>query len=232
MPAAALSAAAADTHGEPVLCPRLEDLGCRREARPPLGASRARENEGLGRMSDAVREVVIRGPRLALARFRESDVDAVHAFAADPVVCRYTGWGPNSLDDTRAFVADAVSADDERYVLAVLRGDQLMGSASVWTTSTVHRVGELGYTIRRDCWGQGYATEVARLLVDLGFNCLRLERLAATCDPENTASVRVLEKAGLRHEGLLRGLYLVRGRQRDRLMFACLRSDIAELLSS
>jgi RimJ/RimL family protein N-acetyltransferase len=56
---------------------------------------------------------------------------------------------------------------------------------------------------------------------------LGLERLAATCDPDNAASVRVLEKAGLRREGLLRGLYFVRGRQRDRLMFACLRADLA-----
>lgn len=180
------------------------------------------------RMSDAPREIVIRGSRVTLARFRKGDVEAVHTFASDPVVCRFTGWGPNTLDDTRAFVADATSHDSDRYDLAVLRGDEVIGSASVWTTSPAHRVGELGYTIRRDCWGEGYATEVARLLVELGFNQLGLERLAATCDPDNVASVRVLEKAGLRREGLLRGLYLVRGRHRDRLMFACLRTDLAE----
>lgn len=183
-------------------------------------------------MSDVPREVVIRGARVALARFRESDVESVHTFASDPVVCRFTGWGPNTLDDTRTFVADAVQRNSDRYDLAVLRGDEVIGSASVWTTSPAHRVGELGYTIRRDCWGHGYATEVARLLVELGFNQLGLERLAATCDPDNAASVRVLEKVGLRREGLLRGLYLIRGRHRDRLMFGCLRADIAETMPS
>lgn len=166
-----------------------------------------------------------KGPHLALARFCESDIEAVHRFASDPEVCRYTGWGPNSLDETRAFVAEAVQRHSDRYDLAVLRDGEVIGSASVWTTSPEHRVGELGYTIRRDCWGQGHATEVARLLVELGFEKLGLERLAATCDPGNAASVRVLEKAGLRREGLLRGLYLVRGRRRDRLVFGRLRTD-------
>jgi RimJ/RimL family protein N-acetyltransferase len=168
---------------------------------------------------------VTKGPRLALARFCEGDVEAVRRFASDPEVCRYTGWGPNTLDETRAFVAEAVQRHSYRYDLAVLRDGEVIGSASVWTTVPEHRAGELGYTIRRDCWGHGHATEVARLLVELGFDQLGLERLAATCDPDNAASVRVLEKAGLRREGLLRGLYLVRGRRRDRLVFGLLRTD-------
>jgi RimJ/RimL family protein N-acetyltransferase len=69
---------------------------------------------------------------------------------------------------------------------------------------------------------------VARLRVELGFGRLGLERLAATCDPDNAASIRVLEKAGLCREGLLRGLYRVRGRRRDRLVFGCLRDDLDE----
>lgn len=165
------------------------------------------------------------GAQVALARFRPTDVEAVHAFASDPAVCRFTGWGPNTLAETRAFLADATRRLDDRYDLAVLRGDELIGSASVWTTSPEHRTGELGYTLRADCWGRGYASEIARLLVTLGFERLGLERLAATCDPANVASVRVLEKAGLRREGLLRGLYLVRGERRDRLVLGLLRSD-------
>lgn len=164
---------------------------------------------------------------MTLTRFCESDVEAVHTFASDPVVCRYTGWGPNSLDETRTFVADAAQRHEDRYDLAILHGDELIGSASVWTTIAAHQVGELGYTIRRDRWGHGYATEVAHLLVGLGFDQLGLRRLAATCDPDNAASIRVLEKVGLRREGLLRGLYVVRGRQRDRLVFGCLRDDLA-----
>jgi RimJ/RimL family protein N-acetyltransferase len=177
-------------------------------------------------MSDDPRDVVTRGRRVVLARFRESDLDAVHSFASDPEVCRFTGWGPNTREETRSFIADAIEPSNDRYDLAVLRGDEVIGSASVWTTSPGDRAGELGYTIRRDCWGEGYATEVARLLVALGFERLGLERLGATCDPANAASARVLEKAGLRREGLMRGLYLVRGLRRDRVVFGRLSTDV------
>lgn len=72
----------------------------------------------------------------------------------------------------------------------------------------------------------GYASEVAQLLTRIGFEHFELERLAATCDPENAASVRVLEKAGFEREGLLRGHVLAHGRRRDSLIFGMLNTDI------
>ena len=85
---------------------------------------------------------------------------------------------------------------------------------------------ELGYTIHRDCWGHGYATEVANLLLQLGFEQLGLERIAATCAPDNAGSARVLEKVGFRREGVLRGHVLVRRTRRDSLLFGRLSTDI------
>jgi [ribosomal protein S5]-alanine N-acetyltransferase len=178
-------------------------------------------------MTDAEREAVIRGPRLALARFRESDLSAVHAFASDPLVCRFTTWGPNTIDDTRAFLAWATQPPSGGYQLAVMLDDELIGSAAVWITSPKDLAGEVGYTVRRYDWGRGYATEVATLLIQLGFEQLGMERLAATCAPENIGSVRVLEKAGFRHEGLIRGHLLVNGKRRDSLLFGLLRTDDA-----
>ena len=60
---------------------------------------------------------------------------------------------------------------------------------------------EVGYHLRRDRWGRGYATELARALVEHGFDRLGLERIVAVAYPENTASHRVLLKAGLTHHG-------------------------------
>ena len=176
-------------------------------------------------MPDDDRVVEVSGSRLALAHFREDDFDAVHAFASDPVVCEFTTWGPNTAEDTRAFIADATEPVSDGYVLAVLLGEEVIGSAAVWITGRSDRTGELGYTIRRDCWGRGFGTVVATLLLRLGFDKPGSERLAATCAPDNIGSVRVLEKAGLHCEGLLRGHVLVRGRRRDSLVFARLISD-------
>jgi RimJ/RimL family protein N-acetyltransferase len=58
------------------------------------------------------------------------------------------------------------------------------------------------------------------LLVQFGFHHLRLRRIEATCDPDNQASARVLQKAGLSYEGLMRSHMLVGGVGRDSLLYA------------
>lgn len=63
----------------------------------------------------------------------------------------------------------------------------------------------LGFLVKRDYRGRGYATEAARAVVDYGFEQLGLARILAGCDPENEASRRVLEKIGMRTVGLRRG---------------------------
>lgn len=173
----------------------------------------------------APREIIATGTRLNLARFRRDDFEAVHAFASDPAVCTYTTWGPNGASDTQAFIEDAMSPSETKYILAVVLHDRVIGSAAVWITDAADSLGEMGYTIAPAHWGKGYATEAAQLLLTLGFGDLRLERLAATCDPENLASAKVLEKAGFRYEGRLRGHVRAKGRRRDSLIFGRLSTD-------
>lgn len=173
----------------------------------------------------APRDVVEDLGPVQLARFTPEDVADVHAFASDPLVCAHTTWGPNTPEDTRDFVAQACRPAPGTVLLAVVRADRVIGSASVWTTSAADRCGEMGYVLHRDHWGRGYATLVARALLRIGFDELSLARVAATCAPANAASVRVLEKAGLVREGLLRGDRLVRGARRDSLVLARLSTD-------
>lgn len=171
------------------------------------------------------RVVLARGVRVVLGRFVVADYAAVHAFASDPRVCRFMSWGPNSESETGAFLEDSVVVAADRLDLAVVVDGGVVGSASVWTTDAEHRIGELGYVLAADVWGRGYGTETARLLFGLGVGQLGLERLVATCDVENVASARVLEKSGMRLEGVHRGHRIVRGERRDHLVFARLKSD-------
>jgi RimJ/RimL family protein N-acetyltransferase len=85
-----------------------------------------------------------------------------------------------------------------------------------------NREGWIGYCLNRDFWGKGYGTEVARALITFGFEQLNLHRIYATCDPQNTASAHVLEKAGMQREGHLRERKWVKGRWRDFLLYAVL----------
>lgn len=86
-------------------------------------------------------------------------------------------------------------------------------------------VGELGYSIHPRFWGNGYASEAVRRVVDLAFGELGAHRVQATCWVKNPRSAGVLKNAGLRKEGTLRG-YLKRGRMvRDEFMFGLARKD-------
>ena len=62
----------------------------------------------------------------------------------------------------------------------------------------------IGYILCRHAWGAGFATEAAQCIIDLAFEHFRVWRVWATCAPQNSVSRRVLEKLGMRHEGVLR----------------------------
>jgi RimJ/RimL family protein N-acetyltransferase len=78
--------------------------------------------------------------------------------------------------------------------------------------------GQFGWYLRSDRWGRGYATEATRLLLDFSFSLLRRATMWATADPDNLASLRVLEKSGLTSQGLTSPVYTWRG-TRPRVLF-------------
>ena len=63
---------------------------------------------------------------------------------------------------------------------------------------------EIGYRYFKNYWGKGYATEMSMALVDYGFNQLNLEKLVGVAMPGNKASLRVLEKIGMKYIGMRR----------------------------
>lgn len=166
--------------------------------------------------------------RLLLREFSESDHDAVHAYAADRGVTRFMDWGPNSPEDTVAFLAEVRRevqvVPRSAYTLGVVvraSGD-LVGAVHLGETSRAHRRGEMGYVLAQAHWRKGYATEAAAAMRRFGFDEIGLHRIIATCDPDNVASVHVLRKIGMQYEGCLRQHLLIRGQWRDRLAFAAL----------
>jgi RimJ/RimL family protein N-acetyltransferase len=176
--------------------------------------------------------VELAGERVVLREYREDDWRAIQRYASDPEVCRFMKWGPNTEEETRDHVNGSVQSAGERprrkFNLAVtLRntGD-LIGGCGLVVGNPGEREGWIGYVFAREHWGRGYATEAAQRLVRFGFEELGLHRIFATCDPENRASARVLEKAGMQLEGRLRSHAFIKGRWRDSLLFAILEEDV------
>ena len=143
--------------------------------------------------------------RLLLRYFVPNDWAAVHTYASIPAVSQFDAWGPNTEADSKAFVDHCVehaSRDPvERHDFAIIvrSVDQLIGGCSLKLQTTDEA--SLGYAIHPDCQGRGFATEATLGMIDFGFNTLRLTRIIAQCDTRNTASYRVMEKAGMARVG-------------------------------
>ena len=178
-----------------------------------------------------MRESLVSSARLDLREFTEDDWQAVHSYATDVEVTRFMEWGPNTEQDTRDFIQRAIDNRDSQprmhYELAIcLRDtDQLVGGCAIAVSDPENRRGWIGYCLNRSFWNQGFATEAARSLVEFGFADLNLHRIVATCDAENTASSCVLEKIGMKGEGLLREEKWLKGRWRDSLIYAALEGE-------
>ncbi len=171
--------------------------------------------------------------RLKLRPFVLDDFDEVHAYASDPLVTRFTDWGPNSPEETREFIRAAVAALDEptlRCVLLALEfgeSGRVIGTVGIERTTSELGDASLGFCLHRDFWGRGLATEAAQALLSWSASALGLRRVYATCRPDNRASARVLEKLGMRREGRLRQNVCIDGQWRDSLVYATTLGDSA-----
>lgn len=171
----------------------------------------------------------IRTQRLLLRDFVVADFGAIHAYSSDPEVTRFMFFGPRDEADSQDYLQGMLEsqAREPRFVweLAVVRcsDDRLIGACDL--TLEDEREGDLGYILARHAWGEGYATEAARAMVDAGFRQLGLERIFATCDVGNVASAHVLEKVGLRREALLKNHKQAKGRWWDSYLYGIAQSE-------
>lgn len=108
--------------------------------------------------------------------------------------------------------------------MAIDAGDGLIGDVAVWLDDD-GTVAMIGYTLDPLHQGRGYATEAVGAVVDWLFLRRRVHRVAATIDPRNLASARVLERCGFRYEGTARSAALVRDEWTDDARFALLEDD-------
>jgi len=152
--------------------------------------------------------VPVRTPRLHLREFVESDFDAVLAYSSDPRVTRYLFFGPRDADSTAEYLQELLESQREqprvRFELGVEESasGRLIGACDL---SLIERnVADLGYMLEMNAWGKGYATEIATSLLEAAFLQLRADRVISTVDVNNGASIRVLEKIGMRWEAVYR----------------------------
>jgi ribosomal-protein-alanine N-acetyltransferase len=174
--------------------------------------------------------VTIAGERITLRDFEPDDLDPSMAIVGDDDVTRTLSFDSRSRDEQAARLSDDIarargSPRPDYYLAIVAREtDRLIGFVRLGLLGT-HRGGELGYALRKDHWGQGYATEAARLMLDFAFSTAGLHRVQAATGPDNEPSRALLERLGFRYEGCIREHVFTNGAWRDSLLYSLLEHE-------
>jgi RimJ/RimL family protein N-acetyltransferase len=151
--------------------------------------------------------IVLETPRLLLREFTPADVDALESVLGDPVAMQYY-----PAPFSRAEIEEWVRRNRARYrdcgfgLWAMLLKDsgELIGDCGCALQEVEGRNEiEVGYHVRRDLWGYGYATEAARACMEYAFTQLGAERVISMVRPENLSSCRVAEKSGMKREKII-----------------------------
>ncbi|HEV2066213.1 MAG TPA: GNAT family N-acetyltransferase [Thermomicrobiales bacterium] len=153
-------------------------------------------------------------PRLTTARLRlrpfdMTDADRVHELLAVPDIADTTLNIPYPYPEgaAAAWITGHAQAAREgtSWTWAITRhqDDLLLGAIGMGVVMA-HRRGTLGYWLGVPFWGQGYTSEAVRHAVAFGFEDLGLHRIDAECMSRNPASAKVMQRAGMVHEGTFR----------------------------
>lgn len=173
--------------------------------------------------------VTIRTKRLALRPFQMGDAEAVHRLAGAKDVAAGT-FLPHPMDRQAAqdWIAqrlkDGAAGTSVTCAITLAESGEVIGSIGMELV-VEHEQGRLSYWLGHAYWNRGYGTEAVTALVEYGFNHLKLHRIYAPHFHTNPASGRVLQKAGMTHEGRLREHYLRFGQRIDVEVYGMLRQE-------
>jgi RimJ/RimL family protein N-acetyltransferase len=175
----------------------------------------------------------IRTERLCLRPLGDADVDALVAYRSIPEVCRWVPFEPMDADTVRgrlrtvAWSQFTLAADDDTIILGIeaTATGELVGDVMLRLASVEDRTAEIGYVVHPRHAGHGYATEASNGLLRVAFDELGLHRVIARVDAENTDSVRVVARLGMRQEAhFVEGSWF-KGRWSDELHFGLLAAE-------
>ena len=142
-------------------------------------------------------------PRLFLRPFKEGDFTALRELAAYPVIFRFRSRSTITEDETREFLArcqeSAFETPPSMYAFALVMRDtsRLIGECGLNRLKEAPTEAYLWFSLHPVFWQQGYMREAASAVLDFGFREALLERIHASCHPDNLASRHVLERIGM-----------------------------------
>lgn len=168
-------------------------------------------------------------PRLRLRPFEPQDLSQLQRYAVREAFWRHLPLDRQTDESVAAFLdrrlADRWGEGGFQCAVELLAVGHIIGTIRISVTSTAHRAGDIGFALDDEHRGQGYMTEAARHILSVGFDDLGLHRIWASASVDNVDSWRLMERIGMRREGLLRDHKCIRGSWRDSYLYSVLETD-------
>lgn len=170
--------------------------------------------------------------RLLLRKMQMGDASDVFEYASDPKVLHYAIWpAHNSIEDSKLFINLVMDKLRKHQVLRwgiVHKADmKLIGTVALFNWIRKHGWAEIGYALSSKYWGCGYMTEAVVAAIAFGFDTMKLNRIHGKCKVSNFASARVMEKAGMKFDGILRQHKFEKGLYHDLKGYSILKSEFS-----
>lgn len=168
--------------------------------------------------------------RLHLKQIHSADAPDLHEFLSDAEVRKYIGIPPyTKLEETYREIDwyDKIfnTKTGIRWGIALKDDPTIIGSCGFLNMSQANFRAEIGYELHRSYWRKGIVSEALAAIIKYGFEEMKLNRIEALVEPENVASVQLLERFRFLREGLLREYEYGAGKFDDLYMYSMLRKD-------
>lgn len=172
-------------------------------------------------------------PRLRLRAVFPNDAPAILELFSDAQVARFYEFESfTHLQQSQELISQFTAwfQNDEavRWAITLKETGELIGTCCFDTFQKNYQSVNLGYNVRSDQWGHGFASEAVRAIIDFGFEhgvIAPINRIQAITVPVNVGSERVLKKLGFQHEGLMRQYGFWKGEFHDMNRFSLIRAD-------
>ena len=167
--------------------------------------------------------------RLILRKLRLEDAKDVFEYASDPEVSKYVTWEPHrSIEDSINLIKFTHEYYERKegiiWGIVYKENNKVIGTCDI-SPVTKHFRSEIAYALARNYLGKGLMTEAVKEVIRFGFERMNLNRIQAMCIPENIGSYRVMEKVGMKYEGLIREYLYIKGKFQDLKLYSILRIE-------
>lgn len=174
--------------------------------------------------------MTINSQRLILRPMEVSDRSALFQYRSDKITNKFQAWIPDSLEDVTIFlgkISKNYNRPDSWFQFAIIEKEsgKLIGDLGIHFLEEGSRQVELGCTLNKDFHGKGYANEALSSTMNSLFLDLNIHRIFASIDPNNSSSIKMMEKLAFRKEAHFKESLFLNGEWVDDVVYAILQNE-------